>query len=379
MLGSFPPLRALSSYCFELALAVAEITKVRFISFKKIYPSALYPGKGLKDDHTFPSVSHSGLKIKRRLTWYNPVSWIIEGLFTKADILHAQWWSLPLTLVYLIVCGLFRLRGKPVVFTVHNVLSHEKSGLYEKASSVLFKLGNFFIVHTEKNRNQMIDHFKISSGKIALIPHGTLDFHVNKDVDREKIRSQMGFVPDDKVILLFGAIRPYKGIDTVFKSFAKIITQIPEAKLLVVGKLWESWDPYCELMGKLGIQNKVTVFLDYIPSGDVYRYFTASDLVLLPYHHFDSQSGVGATAISFRKPIIVTDVGGLSDLVGDERFIVQPKDHVALAEATVLCLNDPLIMESMIQNTETAAAKLSWSSIAKKTMQVYKHALNQSS
>ena len=118
ILGSMPPLRALSSYCFELTSAVISLGKVEFISFRSIYPTLIYPGGRPGEDHTFPYIGHPNLKVRRRLTWYNPFTWINEGLSTDAELLHAQWWSLPLVFIYFTVCLGFRLRRRPVIFTI---------------------------------------------------------------------------------------------------------------------------------------------------------------------------------------------------------------------------------------------------------------------
>ena len=371
MLGSLPPIRALSSYCLELAHAVADLGKVRFISFKKMYPKLAYPGGDLKDDHSFPTVTHPQLSVKRRLTWYNPITWFMEGFLTKGDLLHAQWWSLPLSLIYGVICIGFKLRHKPVIFTVHNVMPHEKNKLYDQVSRMLFKLGDHFIVHSAPNRIQMIRHYGLSSDKVTQIPHGPLDFHVRSDGERDKVREEMGLGPDEKVILFFGAIRSYKGIDTALKAFAKVLSDIPEARLLVAGKLWESWAPYQRLIDELGIGEKIKTCLEYIPSGDVWKYFEVSDLVILPYHHFDSQSGVGATAISFRKPMIVTDVGGLPELVKDRRYVVTANDPKGLAETIVSCLGNLNRLVDMSSDAEQVAENMAWSSIGMKTWAVY--------
>jgi len=372
MLGSLPPLRGLSSYCLELASSVSNLAEVEFISFKKLYPAFLYPGGGLEDDHTFP-VRHSGrLKIKRRLTWYNPFTWLADGFFTKADMLHAQWWSLPLFPVYAIVAACFKIRRLPVIITVHNVLPHEKTFFFRKVSGLLFMLGDHFIVHNEQGRSQMTLHYGILENKISVIPHGPLDLFLDSDADPEQIRREMGIDPGHKIILLFGAIRHYKGIDTALIAFSKVKKIIPEARLLIAGKLWEKWEPYEELMKKLGIGDSVTVFTDYVPTGDVCRYFRAADLVILPYRHFDSQSGVAGTAVSFRKPMIVTDVGGLPEMAGDRRAVVSPDDPDDLARAIAECLNDQGRLEEMSKNSEVIYEKIAWPSIARKTLAVYK-------
>jgi glycosyltransferase involved in cell wall biosynthesis len=371
MLGSFPPLRGLSSYCLEISLALAEYVSIEFISFKRLYPRILYPGGGLKDDPTFPDTAHKRINIKRRLRWYNPLTWILEAVVVRSDLLHAQWWSLPLLPIYVCICGIFKLKGKPIILTVHNVLSHERSSIYKTASKVLFKLGNHFIVHTEKNRQQMMTAYGIASEHISVIPHGSLDFHVRNDANRNIIREELGIESSRKVILLFGAIRPYKGIDTAIEAFSDVLQEVPDSILLIAGKLWQKWDPYQKKIDELGITDSVRTFLDYIPSGEVYKYFEISDLVILPYHQFDSQSGVGTTAVSFRKPMIVTDVGGLPDLVEDRGYVVPPKNPDALAQKLKNCLKDPIQLKDMACSSEIIAKRLSWSMIAMKTCKIY--------
>ena len=373
MLGSFPPLRGLSSYCFEIAGALAESINVEFISFKKLYPRFLYPGGDLRDDPTFPEYNSKKLRVRRRLTWYNPITWILEAAFTKADLLHAQWWSLPLVVVYLCVCGIFKLRGKPVVITIHNVSSNDGSRLYETASKLLFKLGDYFIVHTENNRQQLISRYEISSGAIGVIPHGSLDFQVNNQSDRYKIREELGIAPHQKVVLLFGAIRPYKGIFTAIEAFPAVLNEVPDSLLLIAGKLWQKWDPYRHRINELGIAKAVRAFLEYIPSGEVYRYFEAADLVILPYHRFDSQSGIGSTAVAFRKPMIVTDVGGLSDLVKNRQYVVPPENPHVLARRIIDCLTDQRRLAAMAADAEKVAVEIGWSLIAQQTLAVYNH------
>jgi glycosyltransferase involved in cell wall biosynthesis len=378
MLGSLPPLRALSSYCLELALAVADLGEVEFISFQKIYPARLYPGGDLKDDHTFPTIGHPNLKVRRRLTWYNPVSWIIEGMSTNAVLLHAQWWSLPLATIYLVVCLGFKLRRKPIIFTVHNILQHEKSFFYRQISRALFRLGDHFIVHSSPNRDQLIKYYNIPPDRVTQIPHGPLDFHVQNDIDRDEVRNKMSFDPANSIILLFGAIRPYKGIDTALMAFAKVLRKIPGARLLIAGRLWEQWGYYEQLIDDLGIGDYIKTYLRYIPSGEVFKFFVASDLVILPYHHFDSQSGVGSTAISFRKPMIVTNVGGLPELVVDQRYVVPPKDPETLASTIVDCLKNPDQLDKMAAGAEEVAGAIAWTTIAKKTWSLYDNVLDLS-
>jgi len=375
ILGTLPPIRALSSYCFELAHAIAKKCRVAFISYKSIYPSFLYPAGKLEEDDTYPPVDYNNLQVKRRLTWYNPLSWFIEGITTKADLLHAQWWSLPLFPVYLVICTCFAMRGKPIVFTVHNVLPHEKSLFFKLFSRILFAFGNHFIVHSEKNRRQMISFYHLSSEKVSVIPHGSLDFHKRANIDKTKLKKDMGFDHKDKIILLFGAIRPYKGVDVALNAMPEIIKHVPEAHLLVAGRLWEDWSPYESIIKALHIEANVRLHLQYIPSNEVYKYFEISDLALFPYRHFDSQSGAGATAASFCKPMIVSNVGGLPELATDNDLVVEPEDSNALSEKVIKYLKDPLLLETVASRADQVSSRLDWTDIAKKTIRVYEKQL----
>ena len=376
MLGTLPPLRGLSSYCLELAAAMAELARVEFVSFKKLYPGFLYPGGRLKEDHSFPEINHKRLQISRRLTWYNPLSWIREALFTRTDLLHAQWWSLPLVVIFACLGAGFKLRGKPVVFTVHNVIDHENSRFFKAASRRLFKLGDHFIVHTEEGRRQMQSHYAVPADQISVISHGSLDFHVKDQVNRDKIRQELDIKPRDKVVLLFGAVRPYKGIEIALEAFSRVLLEVPDSVLIVAGKLWQKWEPYQKLIDKYGIAKEVKTFLNYIPSNEVFRYYEAADLVILPYLQFSSQSGVGTTAVSFRKPMIVTAVGGLPDLVKNTDYIVPPGNPDILAAKMIDCLSNPERLTAMAEDAGQVAADISWPAIAQKTLAIYQRLLN---
>ena len=375
ILGSFPPLRGVSSYCLELTSALAKVVRINFLSFKRIYPGFLYPGGGLMEDKSFPTNSCDGITVHRRLTWYNPVSWLKAGLFTRADLLHAQWWSMPLAPVYWVVCAGFRIRKKPVIFTVHNVLGHDRAAMYGLISKILFSLGNHFIVHTELNRRQMVDTYHVPPNFVSVIPHGSLDFQVNSAADRNSLRKELGIGPENKVLLIFGAIRPYKGLDIGIRAFAGVARDMPEARLLIVGKIWQAWDEYLHLIRSLGVKEKVILRLDYVPASKVHRYFMAADLVVLPYRRFDSQSGVGATAVAFRKPMIVSDVGGLSRLVAHKKAVVPPNDPEALAQAIKRVLRDKTLLDQMRMSLDTVADGLNWDRIAQSTCMVYDSAL----
>ena len=378
ILGSLPPLRALSSYCLAFSLALSRLKKTEFISFKYIYPSFLYPGGDLKEDYTFPGFKESSnLKVRRNLAWYNPLSWIMEGIFTKGQVLHAQWWSPPLIIIYLTICLLYKIRKRSVVITVHNIVHHENNSFYDFCSRVFFKLGDHFIVHSKANKNQLIKLYGIQSSRITQIPHGPLEFGRLEDLTRNNARDMLELKSQEQAILIFGTIRPYKGLDIALKAFARVVEEVPEARLIIAGKLWESWERYEKIIREKNISGYIKRHLHYINTAEVSRYFLASDLVILPYLQFDSQSGVGATAVAFRKPMIVTNTGGLPELVVDQKKVVSSGDAEALSDRIIYCLKNPEVLKQMSEESDLIAKNISWESIAEKTVAVYEEVLNR--
>lgn len=373
ILGTLPPLRGISAYCLELARAMTKFCSVNFISFKKIYPAYLYPGGDLRDDVTFPEITEAGLQVSQRLTWYNPFGWITEGLFARTQLLHVQWWSLPLFPIFFTISYAFKIRNKPVVFTIHNVLPHEHSAFYLSASKLLFRFGDHFIVHTETGRRQLMYFFKIPCAKISVIPHGSLDFFVRPDADRHSLKASMGYSHKNQVILIFGAIRPYKGIDVAIRAVAEVAKKFPEVRLLIAGKLWEDWEPYRQLIEKFSMGSFVSAHLEYVSTNEVYKYFEVADLCIFPYRHFESQSGAAAAAVSFRKPMIVSNVGGLPELVDNPRFIVPPDDPHSLAEAIIEYLNNKEKFHCKADSRKIPG--MDWTEIARKTVAVYEDLL----
>ena len=372
VLGSFPPLKGISPYCAEFAKAVSAKVRLHCLSFKQLYPRFLYPGGGsVEVSDGSPDYGELGGNVTRRLTWYNPFGWLTAGLATPGALLHAQWWTVVLAPVYAVICGCFRLRGKPVIITVHNTRFHEDSRLADWIGGWVLRLGTRFIVHAENNAAALAGHYGIPRKRISVIPHGPLDLFVKSQDDYADLRRRFGIPAGDKVILLFGAVRPYKGIDTAIHAFAELAASDPDIHLLIAGKLWGDWQPYQELLDRHGLAGRVHLHLDYVPTAEVGDYFQAADLVLLPYHSFASQSGVGSAALAFGKPMLVSDVGGLPELVADKACVLPPGDVAALAAALHRAFSEPGRLGRMRQDAEAMAKRYSWEGIAERTRALY--------
>lgn len=355
----------------NLAENLAGLDDVEVISFKKIYPEFLYPG-GTKDTN-LQTIKDPRIRIRDFLTWYNPIGWIYAGFSIKGKIVHAQWWTHVLTPVYLVVLSIakFFLRKK-IILTVHNVKPHEQGLVKDLANKSVFKLANHFIVHTEDNKRVFSKSYNIPKRKVGVIPLGVLMPDTPKqNISKTAAREKLDLPKASKIILFFGIIREYKGIDTLLEAFTKVHKQVSEAQLVIAGKPWESWEKYQQIIEKHSLQSSVRADLSFIPESEIEVYFKAADLVVLPYRHFDSQSAAGALALPFGKAMVVTSVGGLKELVKDKEAISRPEDPETLADKIINIINNKTLRDKLEKDSLEITKNLSWGEIGKKTSALY--------
>ncbi len=375
MLGTFPPIKGISEYCIQLAGALARRVDVDFVSFSHIYPEALYPGGTKELNDPLAISTEPRLAVRRPLQWFNPFGWAWTGLRFPGDVLHVNWWTWFLSPVEISMMLGAKLRRRPVVMTVHNVLGHETGLLDRILTRVAFKFPNRFIVHTEENRRQLDAYFKIPRERIAVVPYGPLTFYDDVPVTRAEARAKLGIAEGEKVALSFGFIRDYKGLDVLLRAFRRVADELPDARLVVAGTCWKGesgWRKYQYLIDELKLGERVTLKIGYVPSSTVKVYFRAADLLALPYLHFEAQSGPGNIALAFGTPIVATRTGGLPSLVRDERAIVPPGDVEALARALAECLKDPARLARMSEDSRALAGEYSWDRISERTVALYR-------
>ncbi len=371
MIGSLPPLVGLSPYTRALVDALSRYWPIEFLGFSNIYPRFLYPGR-LKDDSQLPLEEHENLRIRNVLNWYNPFQWVAEGLRIHSPLVHAQWWSFPLAPIYYTLLSLSRMRGKRVIMTVHNVRPHERQGMKTFFNRSVFGLADEFIVHTNSNR-ETLSRF-VGGRPIHVIPHGIITIK-RKGLSREEARRILGWALQERILLCFGHIRPYKGVDVAIKALA----HIPDCnvRLVIAGRPWEDWTRYQKLIHDLRLENRIHLLLDYIPSEQVEAVFAASDLVLLPYKSFDAQSGVGALVLSFQIPLVVAETGGLPDYVKDPKCCFPPGNDLELAQRIEEILNSPRLYTKLSREVGQMRNELSWDRIARKTAALYRSLLGR--
>jgi len=196
--------------------------------------------------------------------------------------------------------------------------------------TILRKNLNAYIVHSNSDRFLVAERYKIDPIKIHVIPHGLYD-HYGKVIDSKKAKELLS-IKEEFVILSFGLIRKYKGIAYLIDAFGKLPESIAmRSRLLIVGEIWEGEDYLLNQIKSSRYQEKISLISRYVPDNMVPVYFSAANIIVLPYTRA-SQSGIAHIAMSFGKPVIVSEVGGLKESMGNYSgaFFVPPMDSEAI-------------------------------------------------
>ena len=370
LVGTLPPIKGVSDYCIEQTKSLGKTIKVNFLNFKSIYPEFLYPGgKTTEKDPVFKAEKNPNVKTHSSLSWWNPFSWIIAGLTSKGKILHFHWWTYFLFPVFFTIALIAKLRGKKIVCTIHNVVGHESGFIDRLFSGIIFSLSNSFIVHTKNNKEQLQKYFKVKSSNIEIIPHGIYNFYRGEKISKQAAKEKLGIPKNSKVLLAFGNIRAYKGTDDLIEAFKIVKEKFPELYLVIAGKPWKK-ELEADIKERLNGVSNTKIFLDFVASSKVKFYFSAADLVVLPYKDFAAQSGPGNIALAFEKPLLVSNVGGLPDLVKNNIAVFKAGNIQELASKISLIFSKNMI-SSLEADSRALKQVFSWENIAEQTLKLY--------
>ena len=327
VLSSFPPVKGITPYTVELVRELEKSAEVQGIGFNAIYPEFLYK-RGTKDDSLkMPDLKNT--EVQNTITWYSPFSWVKAGRKVQGDILHVQWWSWPLAPIYWVILKVARFRGKKIIMTVHNLVPHEASALKKWMNTSVLHLADKFIVHSQAQAEALQILYPETAVKV--IPHGILT-GPNSGLTRHAARGELAISPEKKVILFFGNIRPYKGLDNLLRAVHELRKQDSKILLIIAGQCWEDWKKYKKIIDELDLSGCILRIQGFLSEEQVETVFKASDLLVLPYKAFDAQSGVAALSLFYELPLMVSKIAGLTEMTVDESLVFWTGDTVELAE-----------------------------------------------
>ena len=316
---------------------------IPFYSYTRQYPRWLFPGKTDKD----PSVTPLRVECEYVLDPTNPLTWWRLCRKIRADnpdLVILQWWVPYWTpsLRYISRWLKKHTRTK-IVYICHNVVPHEGGGVLDRRfASTVLKQGDSFIVHSEQDLHRL--HALLPRAKVvkAQLPTYAELAHRTEPAQTQALRQQLNLDPDQPILLFFGFVRPYKGLEYLIQALP-LVQQHIKVHLLVVGEFWSSPDFYQRYAQEYGVEAAITFINRYVPNEELGPYFAVADVVVLPYVAA-TQSAVVQLAFGFGKPVITTRVGGLHEVVSDgvNGLVVPPQDEVALAEAIVRYFTEDL-------------------------------------
>ena len=328
----------------------------------------------------YPRSASVAVKIINILRYYMLQLWFLVS--HKPHIIHFQWLDRHIVIDRIILPAVARLFGHKVVLTVHNINAGKRdnrdTSINRLTLRTLYRLSNKLIVHTPQSKVELMNEFPVAESKIEVIKHGMNNRVAKKGTTTAQARLHFGLNEDDKVILFFGNIDYYKGLDILIESLL-ILNKDRNCnyKVLIAGnsKSPEYTAQVLEKAADPRLKGCIDAKIQYIPDEDVELYFMASDCIVLPYRNI-YQSGVIFMAYTFGLPLIVTDVGNFrNDVIeGKTGFLVKPEDPEDLAKIIADYFKTDLYTElektrEEIQNW--AWQNYSWEVIGSKTRELY--------
>lgn len=351
----YPYKGGISHYTGLMYRELAKRYDVELLSYKMQYPKLLFH----KEQRDYSNDSFRIESAAYMLHTANPCNIIRTARHIrrqKPDMVVIQWWHPYFAPCYFL---LQRFMGKQnVVFVCHNVFPHERFPLDRLLTKLALKHGKHYIVHATEEGKEL-EKIRANTDYVVT-PHPTYHAFRFEGMSREQARDRLHIAAEEKILLFFGYVRAYKGLKYLLHAMPTICREESKARLWVVGEFGADREEYLALIRELGIAAQVTVADSYTPDREVEQYFAAADLVVLPYTSA-TQSGIVQIAYGFTKPVIVTNVGGLPDVVEDGKtgYVVGPERPEEIAAAALRFFREDQA-RIMAENIEREAYRFSW-------------------
>ena len=343
---------------------------VKMYSFKRQYPEIFFPGKTQfeQDEPLFKIPDDKNLICVDSV---NPFNWISTGRKVaneNPDLIIFKYWIPFFAPCFATISYIAKkFSNAKVLLVCDNVIPHEKRFGDRFFTKLVFSQSDYFVVMSKTVEE---DLKLFNKGKpYKLIQHPVYNIFgekVSKTEAKEFINKEYNVdVRNEKVILFFGYIRKYKGLNYLIDAMPEILKAV-NLKLLVVGEFYDDENKYMEQIKSLNLEENIKVISDFVPDANVRYFFSASDVVVLPYADA-TQSGIIQIACYYDKPVIATDVGGLAEVVRNKEtgFIIEPKNSNAVTDAVIKFYVDDL-EEKFSNNAKEEKKKFTWEEFTSK-------------
>jgi len=322
---------------------------VQVISFKKQYPTWLYPGESDKDF----SEGRDKVDAKYLLSPINPFSWqrtIKTIIDFQPDRVVIPWWITFWGPAFHFLISHLKQNGILTTFLIHNTIPHEANPLDKQIARWTLKTATRYIVMTKKERVRLLTLLP-GIKNVNISPHPIYRHFKSSQMNKLELRLKLELPIDQTIMLFFGFVRPYKGLHDLLKAQNLILAEGRQITLVIAGEFWDNLYSYEQQIKTLGLTNYVKIFNKYIPDEEVAQYFELADLFVAPYIS-GTQSGILKTALGFGIPSVVTDVivDDLIKFFPQQCKIVPSRDPLALAKGILEQLNIPSLNNDNIES-----------------------------
>ncbi len=359
LIGPIHPLRGgIAHYNAQLALELGRRHEIIVMSFSRQYPALFFPGRTQFD----PGQPPPGLVAEPLLDSLNPLSWIRAARRLAAlapDLVVVHWWNPYFTLCLGTTIRLARRRSRAVVvFICHNVVPHDPFPGTRWLTRFALASCDAWLVHSQADR-QELESLRLTGTILVTAQPAARGF--GEPIDKEHARGRLGL--SGNTLLYFGLIRHYKGLPHLLEALPRVLHRV-DCTLLIVGEFYDGKDHCLRLIDALGLASNVRVIDRFIPDAEVSLYFSAADLVILPYESA-TQSAIVPIAYAFERPVVATRVGGLPEAVcdGETGLLVEPHNPAALAEAIIRFYEEK--MEGTFRRNILQKKQFSWAELAR--------------
>lgn len=377
------------SYALGLSLALAQTAvHIDFVGSDKLDAPELRSDErirflNLRGDQT---TSVGFVEKAKRITRYY-LRLLQYAIVAKPRLFHILWNNKFELLDRTLLMVYYRMCGRRIVFTAHNVNAAARDGrdtfLNRLSLKMQYRLSDHIFVHTQKMCSELETAFAVPGDKISVIPFGINNTAPTTALTPLDAKRRLGLHPSKRVALFFGQIAPYKGAEYLVAASSALLAQDPEFVVVIAGKVKKGAEDYWQqLAARLPVSDRVITHIGHVPDADVEVYFKAADVLVLPYAEI-FQSGVPFLSYAFGLPVVATDVGSLREDVIDNvtGLICRPRDPDALADALKTYFASALyrdLGERRKQIIQLANERYSWARVAEITRTAYERVLASS-
>ncbi len=366
---AFPLRGGLATYNERLANEFISMGhQCDILSFSLQYPSLLFPGKTQYSTDPAPE----GITIYPEINSISPFNWLKVGKrFRKKNydiVIFRYWMSFMAPAFGTIARSIKKNKHTRILAICDNLIPHEKKFFDKPFTRYFISKCDGFLTMSQSVKSQL-EQWPVNK-PVIYSPHPMYDMF-GPMISKAEAKKQLGLEAETNYLLFFGFIRKYKGLHLLLDAFADKRLVSLNLKLIVAGEFYEDDKPYLEQIKQLGLENSVILSNDFIPNTEVSKYFCAADGVIQTYLSA-TQSGVTQIAYFYNKPMMVTNVGGLAELVPDDQVgFVTPVDKTAIADAILRYYQEnkePVFSRNM----ETEKQKFTWPYVCNHLLQLAK-------